>query len=165
MDLRETFLDNFAGDLEYHPRRAAVYLVLAISAACFWSFSADMRFATVPLVFGLGGLALAIKGIFLLRRSSEGIGLTEQEVSKLSDGASKKQLPNVPALASQVLQDFGAGPQLGGPLLRIVVNEKGWSDLPHLQVFLVGACSFGVGWAVRRMTSDPRSLQGPTIHS
>jgi hypothetical protein len=27
--LREFFLENFAGDLEYHPRRATLYLSLA----------------------------------------------------------------------------------------------------------------------------------------
>jgi hypothetical protein len=156
VDFREFFLDQFAGDLEYHPRRAAVYLVLAISAAS-WFVSAGMSFTTVPLIFALGGLALAIKGIFLLRRSSEGLGLSQQEVSRLSDGSNEKQLPNVPVLASQLLQDFGAGPLLLGPLISIVVDEKGRSELPHLRVAIVGACVFGVGWVLRRLTANPRS--------
>ena len=55
MSLREFFFENFAGDLEYHPRRAAVYLVLALAAAAFWFFSpAETKFTTTPLVFALG---------------------------------------------------------------------------------------------------------------
>ena len=65
MTLREIFVENYAGDLEYHPRRAVVYLALAVGAFCFWIFSAsDVQFTTVPLVFALGSLALLIKGIF-----------------------------------------------------------------------------------------------------
>jgi uncharacterized membrane protein YoaK (UPF0700 family) len=56
--LREIFVENFAGDLEYHPRRAVAYLALAVSAFCFWIFSrSDLQFTTVPLVFALGSLA------------------------------------------------------------------------------------------------------------
>jgi hypothetical protein len=72
VSIREFFLENFAGDLEYHPRRAAIYLILAIAAGCFWIFSpAETKFTVVPLVFALGSLALLGKGIFLLRPSSE----------------------------------------------------------------------------------------------
>lgn len=39
MTLREFFLENFAGDLEYHPRRPVLYLSLGIAALCFWFFS------------------------------------------------------------------------------------------------------------------------------
>jgi len=35
VNLREIFVENFAGDLEYHPRRAVVYLILAVAAFCF----------------------------------------------------------------------------------------------------------------------------------
>jgi len=72
VSLREFFFENFAGDLEYHPRRAALYLVLAVAAAAFWFFSpAETKFTATPLVFALGALALLTKGVFLLRRSSE----------------------------------------------------------------------------------------------
>ena len=71
MDIREFFLENFAGDLEYHPRRGIVYLALAVGAACFWIFSASgNKFTPVPLVFGLGSLTLLGKGIYLLRPST-----------------------------------------------------------------------------------------------
>ena len=59
MNLREIFVEDFAGDLEYHPRRAVVYLILAVAAFCFWIFSpSELQFTTVPLVFTLGSLAL-----------------------------------------------------------------------------------------------------------
>ena len=120
MSLREFFFENFAGDLEYHPRRAAVYLVLALAAAAFWFFSpAETKFTTTPLVFALGALTLLAKGIFLLRRSSEGLGLNQSDLAALSDPANRKQLPSLPAQAAQILQDFGAGPLLLWPLLNV----------------------------------------------
>ena len=49
VSLREFFFENFAGDLEYHPRRAALYLVLAVAAAAFWFFSpAETKFTATP---------------------------------------------------------------------------------------------------------------------
>src|ERR1700736_4723289 len=100
MSLREFFFENFAGDLEYHPRRAALYLVLAIAAAAVWFFSpAETKFTTTPLVFALGGVTLVTKGIFLFRRSSEGLGLYENDLAALSDPANRKQLPSIPAQA------------------------------------------------------------------
>jgi hypothetical protein len=52
MSLREFFFENFAGDLEYHPRRAALYLFLAIAAAAFWFFSpAETKFTAALRVF------------------------------------------------------------------------------------------------------------------
>jgi hypothetical protein len=81
--LREIFVENFAGDLVYHPRRAVVYFALAVAAVCFWIFSpADMQFTSAPLVFLLGSLTLAVKGVFLLRKSSEGLGLSDQELAR-----------------------------------------------------------------------------------
>src|SRR6266513_636132 len=72
--LREFLLENFAGDLEYHPRRALLYLSLATAVLCFWIFSpSETKFTAIPLVFALGSLTLLPKGIFLLRKSSEGL--------------------------------------------------------------------------------------------
>ena len=106
MTLGEFFLENFAGDLEYHPRRAGVYLILGIAAVCFWIFSPpNTKFTAIPLVAALGSLTLFLKGVFLLRKSSEGIGLSEQEVTKLSDN--RKSLPSIPHQAAQIVQDFG----------------------------------------------------------
>jgi len=45
----EFFLENFAGDLEYHPRRAILYLALSAAALCFWIFSSpEIKFSTIP---------------------------------------------------------------------------------------------------------------------
>ena len=56
-----------------------------------------------------GSLTLLVKGVFLLRKSSEGLGLSEQELVKLSDPAVRKALPPLPTQAAQVVQDFGTG--------------------------------------------------------
>jgi len=110
VNLREIFVENFAGDLEYHPRRAVVYLILAVAAFCFWILSpSEVQFTTTPFVFALGSLALLIKGIFLMRKSSEGLGLSDKELARLSDPSNRKSLPSIVGQASQVVQDFGTG--------------------------------------------------------
>jgi len=155
MSFREFFFENFAGDLEYHPRRAVLYLVLAVAAAAFWFFSpAETKFTPTPLVLALGALTLFTKGIFLLRRSSEGLGLYQSDLDALSDPASRKQLPSIPALAAQILQDFGAGSLLLWPLLNIGKDiDQSWSDPPRLHVFAIGAVVFLLGWTIRRLTT------------
>jgi hypothetical protein len=91
--LCEFFLENLAGDLEYHPRRATIYLGLAAAALGFWIFSVpEVKFTIVPLVFGLGSLALLVKGIFLLRKS-EGLGLTSSELADLSQTFKSQESP------------------------------------------------------------------------
>jgi hypothetical protein len=61
---REFFFENFAGDLGYHPRRAVLYLFLAIAAAAFWLFSpAETKFTATPRVLALGALTLLTKDI------------------------------------------------------------------------------------------------------
>lgn len=153
LNLRESFLENFAGDLEYHPRRALIYLVLGVGAACFWIFSpADSKFASVPLVFALGSLTLFAKGIFLLRPSSEGIGLSDAEARELARTGTRKLLPSIPAQAAQVVQDFGTGGLLLWPLLNLGQDiDHTWSNPPRLPVFAIGGLLFGVGWLIRRL--------------
>jgi hypothetical protein len=155
VSLHEFFFENFAGDLEYHPRRAALYLALAVAAAAFWFFSpAETKFTTAPLVFALGALTLLTKGIFLLRRSSEGLGFSENDLAALSDPANRKKLPSIPAQAAQILQDFGAGSLLLWPLLNVGKDiDQSWSDPPRLQVFAAGAVLFLLGWTIRRLTT------------
>lgn len=155
MSLRDIFVENFAGDLEYHPRRAVLYFALAVSAVCFWWFSpSDLKPTTVPVVFALGGLALFLKGIFLMRKSSEGLGLSHQEIARLSDPKNRKKPPSVAAQASQILQDFGTGSFFGWPFLKFGTDiDKSWSDPPDFRVFLIGAILFFLGWAVRRASS------------
>ena len=63
-------------------------------ALCYWVFSpSETRFTVIPLVFALGRLTPLDKGVFLLRKSSEGLGLSEQELAKLSNPAVRKTLP------------------------------------------------------------------------
>ena len=155
MSIREFFLENFAGDLEYHPRRAALYVVLALAAASFWFFSpAENKFTAIPLAFALGALTLLTKGISLLRRSSEGLGLHKNDLAALSEQANRKHLPSLPAQAAQILQDFGTGPLLLWPLLYAGKDiDQSWSDPPRLHVFAVGAIFFMLGWTIRRLTT------------
>jgi hypothetical protein len=155
--LREFFLENFAGDLEYHPRRGVLYLGLAAAALCFWIFSApEAKFSTVPLVFVLGSLMLSLKGIFLFRKSSEGLGLTQSELDDLSHPSNRKGLPSIPNQAAQIVQDFGAGPLLLWPLLNVGKDiDHTWINPPLLAVFLTGTILFSLGWLIRRLTSTP----------
>jgi hypothetical protein len=83
-------------------------------ALCYWVFSpSETRLTIIPLVFALGRLTLLDKGAFLLRNSSEGLGLSEQELAKLSDPAVRKTLPPLPKplklfrISAQVPCSFG----------------------------------------------------------
>jgi hypothetical protein len=151
MPLRTSLLDNFAGDLEYHPQRGAVYLVLAVAAFCrFYLSPTGSRFTATPLVFGFGAVTLLIKGLFLCRKSSEGIGLTETDFNKLS---TRKNLPSIPNLVAQIVQDFGAGPLLLGPFLKVgMESDASWSSTTEFQILITGATLFGLGWLVRHTT-------------
>jgi hypothetical protein len=155
--LREFFSEDFAGDLEYHPRRSVLYLGLASAALCFWIFSPpETKFSATPLVFGLGSLTLLLKGIFLLRRSSEGLGLTQSEFDNLSDASNRKRLPSLPSQVAHIVQDFGVGPLLLWPLLNAGKDiDHSWINPPRVPVFLTGAVLFSLGWIIRRLTSAP----------
>jgi len=155
--LREFFLENLAGDLEYHPRRAMIYLGLAAAALCFWIFSApEIKFTIVPLVFGLGSLTLLVKGIFLHRKSSGGLGLTSSELADLSDPSNRKSLPSLPNQAAHIVQDFGVGPLLLWPILNAGKDiDPTWINPPRVPVFLTGAVLFSLGWLIRRLTTAP----------
>ena len=157
MTLGDFFFEIFAGDLEYHPRRAMLYLGLAVAAMCFWIFSPQVaKFSTVPLVFVLGGLTLVLKGVFLLRKSSEGLGLSQQEHDQLSDPSNRKSLPSLPNQAAQIVQDFGVGALLLWPLLNVGKDiDHAWINPPRVPVFLTGAVLFSLGWLIRRLTSAP----------
>jgi hypothetical protein len=152
MPLRGSLLDNFAGDLEYHPRRGAVYLALAVAAfCCFYFAPGDTRFTSTPLIFAFGACTLFVKGVFLCRKSSEGIGLTETDFARLS---SRKYLPSIPNLVAQIIQDFGAGPFVLGSFLRLARDADPAWDSTELQVVIAGLVLFGLGWVVRRATKS-----------
>src|ERR1700722_3112969 len=147
MSISEFLLENFAGDLEYHPRRAALYWGLGVAAACFWYFSPlESKFTAIPLIFGLGSLTLLVKGVFLLRKSSEAIGLSEHEVSQLAARSKRKNLPPLPTQVAQIVQDFGAGGMLLWPLLHYGKGvDNSWDNAPIFRVFVSGAFLFGLG--------------------
>jgi len=157
MTLREFFWENIASDLEYHPRRAVLYLSLGIAALCFWIFSPfETKFTAIPLVFALGSLTLLLKGIFLLRKSSEGLGLSQQELADLSHPTNRKSFPSIATQAAQIVQDFGTGAFLLWPLLNVGKEiDNSWNDPPSFSVFLTGAILFLLGWLIRRLTSSP----------
>lgn len=158
MNLREFFLENFAGDLEYHPRRAAIYLFLAAGAGGYWFFSPpENKFTTMPLVFALGSVALLGKGIYLFRPSSEGVGLSTGELVELATTVKQKKLSSVPSQAAQILQDFGTGGLLLWPLLNLGKDvDQTWDSPPRFPVFFAGAFLFGLGWAIRHFTQRER---------
>ena len=160
MALRDSFLDNFAGDLEYHPGRAVLYLSLAIVALCAWIFSAhEIKFTTAPLVVLLGSLALLLKGIYLLRKSSEGLGLSQQALTSLPTPSRRKDLPSIATQAAQVTQDFGTGAFLFWPLVYLGKNfDESLQDPPLFRIFLAGAVLFFLGWLIRRATSSDRQM-------
>jgi hypothetical protein len=153
--LHERLFEDLAGDLEYHPKRGLLYLSLGVAALCVWiAVSADTRFTPIPLVFALGSLALLLKGVFFFRKTSEGLGITQLEVAQLADPSTRKSLPSIPILAAQVLQDFGAGVLLLGPVLHTFRSLNESRTLPSLSVFLMGAALFCVGWGVRRLKAS-----------
>lgn len=148
MDWREWLLENFAGDLEYHPKRGYVYLGLAILSAMPWIVAPpDSGFTLLPLAFALGGVGLFGKAIYLFRKSSEGIGLTIQDEVALEATAKQKKLRNFPVEVAQVVQDFGTGVLL---LALFLGRSRDASGNPlKLMMLLIGASVFAVGWFVR----------------
>jgi hypothetical protein len=152
MSLRAQIFEEFAGDLEYHPRRAILYFVLAAATFSFWYFApTDRKFTPTTLVFALGSITLLLKGVFLLRQSSEGIGMVQSDFDALQ--STKKSLPSLPEQAAQILQDFGAGSLLGWPLLHSAKDfDASWIDPPIFRVFLSGAGLFALGWFTRHLT-------------
>jgi hypothetical protein len=151
MSIHERIWENLAGDLEYHPKRGLLYLALGTTSLCFWICApADNKLTATPLVFGTGSVTLFLKGVFLLRKSSEGLGLTERELAQLSDPSARKALPTISALAAQIVQDFGAGAMLLGPFLHSLKNINQTWEPPSLQVFLTGAVLFFIGWLIHR---------------
>ncbi|MGH9733302.1 MAG: hypothetical protein ACRD8A_01770 [Candidatus Acidiferrales bacterium] len=155
MTFRETLLDNFAGDLEDHPRRGFLYLILGTAAMCLWVLTPPPgKLTVIPLILGLGSLTLLLKGLFLFRKSSEGLGLSDRDLAELSDPSHRKELPPIAIQAAQILQDFGTGAFLLWPLLHFggAINPS-WNKAPLLALFGCGAALFFLGLLIRRLAS------------
>ncbi len=153
MTLRERVWEDFAADLEYHPKRGLLYLCLGVASFTTW-FCLPSDLMAVRLVVIFGCAALLLKGLYLLRRSSEGLALSHEEREKLSDPSNRKELPPVPILAARVLQDFGIGPLLLGPALHALNNvNEGWA-LPSFHVFIGGAVLVAIGQIMRHLAGQ-----------
>jgi hypothetical protein len=157
LSFRGSVLEEFAGDLEYHPRRGALYLILAAGVFSFWYFTPpDRKFTPTPIVFALGAITLLLKGVFLLRKSSEGVGMTQSDFDALQ--SAKKTFPSIPEQTAQLLQDFGAGSMLLWPLLNSAKDiDASWTDPPLLCVFISGAILFATGWLTCRMARNNKT--------
>ncbi len=153
MTLRERVFDELSGDLEYHPRRGFLYLLLAAGVFSTRVFLTLPEQAALRLILVLGGLALLLKGFLLLRKSSEGLALTQGELDRLSTPERRKPLPPLHVLAAQVVQDFGAGIVLFTPFLHSMQSiDERW-DFPALPVFGAGLILFAVGWLARHFAA------------
>jgi len=64
---------------------------------------------------------------------------------------------SVPAVAAQIIQDFGAGAFLLGPILHVAEDlDDSWHNLPVFQVFAIGAALLAIGWLARRFVLSER---------
>jgi hypothetical protein len=106
-------------------------------------------------VFALGSLTLLLKAVFLFRRSSEGLGLSQPDLTQHTPSAQRKLLPSLPAQAAQVIQDLGTGSLLLWPVLNLGRDiDATWTNPPRFSVFLTGAILFALGWLIRRLTTN-----------
>ena len=87
------FRGKLCGGLGISPSASSLVFRSRCSLFAFgFSHPPNVQFATIPLVFALGALALLIKGIVLMRKSSEALGLSDQELAELSNPANRKRL-------------------------------------------------------------------------
>jgi len=149
---REELVEYFASDLEYNPRKALVYVLLGLGSICYWILiSGEGKFTNVHAIFALGSITLLIKGIFLLRKSSEGIGLTEPDLQELAKRSRLKHLPSTGTLAGQILRDFGIGATLLWPIVYLYASDVE-TKRPTLSIFFIGIALAALGWFLERQT-------------
>ena len=144
MELQD-LLDNLTGDLDYNPKRGALYFVVGVLTVATWAvLPAESRFTTVPLIVACGGVPLLFKAVFFLRKSSEGYSVDE------GTSATDTALPPLSTVGAQLLQDFGAGPLVLGQVMHLANGlNQNWM-LPGFSVSLAGAVLFLIGWLIRR---------------
>ena len=167
MVFRDSIFENVIGDLKHDRRRGLIYLGFGVAALSVWILApSPVKLTTVPLVFALGSCALLLKGIFFLRKSSDGLtaakslDLAAQRGAEPPDHLTSKSLPSAPALTAQIIQDFGGGGLLLAPVLHFIDNvDRSRQHLPSFRILAVCATLFCAGWAIRRLTS-PRLPPG-----
>jgi hypothetical protein len=168
MEFRDLIFENLIGDLDYDPKRGALYLCLSAAALCFWVLaSPNAKFSPVPMVLGAGGITLFLKGVFLLRKTSKGLDTSQGGLSLSTStpevlpesASSSRPIRPWPSNAAQLVQDFGAGSLLLWPVLHVAesVNE-GWNP-PVFPVALGGAAIFLLGWGMRRILRTTHAIR------
>jgi hypothetical protein len=161
---RHALFENLIGDLEYHPKRALIYVACGLAAVGTAIFA---RFASqgtlLAYLFGSGGFTLLLKSVFLLRRTSDGLGVSAVTMGLFGEdgvrrNATVKALPRPALLTGQILQDFGAGAVLLATFLHFGrdVNHP-WSNAPRHSLLAAGAVLFGIGWFVRWASSSAQT--------
>ena len=153
---KERILEEIAGDLEYNPRRAAIYGVLAgISFLLWWRLHFGGRYSFLREVVGLGGLAFLVKAVFLFRRSSEGFDATPSDRVSTAKSQTPPLQPRTEGLRiaaiGQILQDFGAGSMLLWPFLALGSESTEPLFNLKLSVIATGAAIFAIGWTFRKV--------------
>jgi hypothetical protein len=165
MSLRQTVVENLIDD--HDRRRGLIYLVLGAAALYIGArVSFEDRLDFVPPVLAFGSAGLLLKGVFLLRKSSKGLGATTPQLSlaepKSDIAIAQLEDPPRPTFGeqfTQLIQDFGTGPLLLGPFLRELRNlDESWADARGFSVFLTGLAVFGIGWITRRFASREAGL-------
>jgi len=145
-----------------------LYFGFGLAALGVWACAPNgHKVEVVPIVFLAGGVALLLKGSFLLRKTSDGLArsrplldLGKQEVTPPYQIPTRKTLTPVPAVVAQLVQDFGAAAFLLGPVLHYANEATDYSNnLPSFQVFLSEAGLLLAGLLIRRLTPPPR-IQG-----
>ena len=161
MIAREFVFENLTGDLEYHPKRALVYLALGFTGMCVWFFVPWLnKYGQAALSCAFGSAIFIPKAAFLLRKSSDGLapnqallGLSQTEAAR---PVALKVFPSIPALIAQMIQDFGTGDLLGVFVLRAFNPVDPHRTLPIAGIAITGAALFALGWFVRHFSSPTR---------
>ncbi len=159
MEVHEVVFEKLIGDLNYDPKRGGLYLCLGLMALGLWFFaSPDARFSPVPLIVGAGGVILLLKGLYLFRKTSSGLDVSQSGLSlsrtqseTLTKNPSLSKTGGPAPLFAQIVQDFGAGALLLWPVLHIAQTvNPGWK-LPTVPVGLGGIGIFLFGWGIGRI--------------
>ena len=155
-------LEHFAGNLEYHPRRAFLYIgCAAVTFLVFFTAPYAIKFTARPLVFLLGSLTLLLKGIYLLRPSSESIG---HGFGYVRSTIKAKPPRPVPEQVGLLLQDFAAGSVFLAPVLGVFKDfNADWVYPPKIRVFLSGVVLLVLSFLIRHFTSSKEQLNSSSL--